>query len=76
MTLPFMIANTWMTGSGTPFDSINPADGSVAARIAGAGVADVDAAVAAARAALSDPAWSRLRPLERALQLHRFDNKI
>lgn len=76
MTLPFMIANAWTTGSGTAFDSINPADGTVAARIAGAGAADVDAAVAAARAALADPAWSRLRPHERARLLHRFADLI
>jgi betaine-aldehyde dehydrogenase len=71
-TLPFLIANDWTQGGGEPFDSINPADGSVAARIAGASVADVDRAVAAARRALRDPAWQGLRAHERARLLLRF----
>ena len=52
-TLPFLIDNTWTTGSGKPFDSINPAEGSVLATVAGAGAAEVDAAVAAARKAFA-----------------------
>ena len=76
MSQPFMIANAWTTGSGEGFDSINPADGSVAARLSGASAQDVDAAVQAARSALADPAWQGLRPHERARFLTRFADLI
>ena len=56
----FMIANQWRQGSAQPFTSIDPADGSIAAEICSAGRADVDDAVAAARAALQNKAWSGL----------------
>jgi betaine-aldehyde dehydrogenase len=64
------IDGRWRDGENGTFDSINPADGSVAVRVAHAGAADVDEAVAAARRALADPSWARLRPPERAGLLH------
>ena len=67
-----MIANAWTGGRGAPFESINPADGSVSALIAGADAADVDDAVAAARGALANPAWAGLKYHERARFLHRM----
>lgn len=73
-TLPFLIDNTWTTGSGQPFASINPADGSVLATVAGASAADVDAAVAAARQAFAAPAWRDLKPHERASLLYRMSD--
>jgi acyl-CoA reductase-like NAD-dependent aldehyde dehydrogenase len=72
----FMIANRWRRGSAEPFASIDPADGSVAAEICGAGRDDIDDAVAAARAALQHPAWSGLKPHERARLLHRFGDLV
>jgi betaine-aldehyde dehydrogenase len=72
----FMIANQWRQGSAQPFTSIDPADGSIAAEICSAGRADVDDAVAAARAALQNKAWSRLKPHERARFLHRFGDLV
>jgi aldehyde dehydrogenase (NAD+) len=45
------VGGEWVKGGGEPFDSINPATGKVLASIAEANAADVDAAVAAARAA-------------------------
>jgi aldehyde dehydrogenase (NAD+) len=54
--------------SGEYFDSTNPARGDRLAMIAQAGDTDVDAAVAAARAAL--PAWQALGPHGRALYLY------
>lgn len=69
---PFLIDNEWVTGSGSPFASINPADGSVLASVAGAAAADVDAAVAAARRAIVAPAWRGLKPYERATLLYRM----
>jgi malonate-semialdehyde dehydrogenase (acetylating)/methylmalonate-semialdehyde dehydrogenase len=51
-------------------DVFNPATGEVVARVPLAGVADVDAALAAATAAL--PAWADTTPLRRARILFRF----
>ena len=64
------IPGSWINGaaartSGAPFEIINPATGAVAATYALATPADVDAAVAAARAA--QPGWAAVTPAERAL---------
>ncbi len=63
------IAGSWINGaatttSGQSFDVINPATGAVVTTYALATPADVDAAVAAARAA--QPAWAAAPPVERA----------
>jgi aminomuconate-semialdehyde/2-hydroxymuconate-6-semialdehyde dehydrogenase len=50
--------------SGKRFDKRSPVTGALIARVAEAGAAEVDAAVAAARAALDGP-WARLAPGER-----------
>jgi len=50
--------------SGETFETINPSTGEVIAHVASAGEADVDRAVAAARAAL-EGAWSKVKPTER-----------
>lgn len=73
---PFMINNAWQTGSGEAFVSVNPADGSTAAEIAGAAPGDVDEAVAAARAALQRPDWRALKPHERARFLYRMADLV
>ncbi|WP_371517004.1 gamma-aminobutyraldehyde dehydrogenase [Kitasatospora sp. NBC_01300] len=54
------IAGRQTRGSGEPFQVVNPADGSVVEQVALATTGDVDAAVAAAKAAL--PGWSRATP--------------
>jgi aldehyde dehydrogenase (NAD+) len=54
--------------AGALFDVANPATGKPLARVAQGGAADVDAAVAAARAAL--PAWQALAPHARARHLY------
>ncbi len=54
--------------AGESFESRNPADGSVLARIAQAGAEDVDAAVAAARRA--QPGWAKLGGHGRARYLY------
>jgi len=59
-----------VTTDGSPFDIINPATGAVVASYALATPADVDAAVAAARAA--QPSWARATPAERATVLARL----
>jgi acyl-CoA reductase-like NAD-dependent aldehyde dehydrogenase len=50
---------------GATIDVVNPVDERVVGRIADAGTAEVDAAVAAARRALADPAWAGIDPHER-----------
>src|SRR3984957_19442497 len=62
----FLIGGDWSFGGGRTFESVNPADGSVAATVAEAGEVDIDAAVRAARAALQNPAWRDLPPHRRA----------
>ncbi|MEV7359795.1 MULTISPECIES: gamma-aminobutyraldehyde dehydrogenase [unclassified Kitasatospora] len=54
------IAGRQTRGSGEPFQVVNPADGSVVEQVALATTGEVDAAVAAAKAAL--PGWSRATP--------------
>jgi betaine-aldehyde dehydrogenase len=73
---PFLIGNEWATGGGEPFVTTNPADGSEIAVVGAADGADIDRAVAAARGALSDPAWCDLRPHERAKLLYRMAELI
>jgi acyl-CoA reductase-like NAD-dependent aldehyde dehydrogenase len=58
-------------GHGTSFKTINPATEEVLAEVAEADAADVDAAVAAARAAY-DSVWSRMPGRERAKYLFRI----
>ena len=61
---------------GTTFDSLAPATGEVIANVAACGEADVDRAVAAARAAFNGGAWSRLDPAERKATLLAFAELI
>ena len=60
--------------TGRTFDTINPATGERLARIAEAGQSDVDAAMAAARAA--GPKWARLKGRERGKYLFRLARRI
>jgi acyl-CoA reductase-like NAD-dependent aldehyde dehydrogenase len=59
---------------GATFETLNPHDGSVIARVAQAGTADIDRAVAAAAAAF--PAWSRLAASARGRLLLRLADLI
>jgi succinylglutamic semialdehyde dehydrogenase len=67
------IGGSWRQGSGAAFLSIAPADGAESWRGAEASPADVEAAVAAARAAL--PSWRR-RPIEERIALVRAFAKL
>jgi aldehyde dehydrogenase (NAD+) len=62
--------------SGETFDVINPATGTPAARVAKAGMADVEAAVQSARKTFDSGVWSRRSPAERAKVLIAFSQKI
>ncbi|MEV7184206.1 aldehyde dehydrogenase [Kitasatospora sp. NPDC093102] len=57
---------------GGAFPVVSPRDGRVLAEVADAGVAEVDAAVAAARRAFDRGPWPRLSPAERGRVLLRF----
>lgn len=61
---------------GGRFDSVNPATGEVIASVAAANHKDIDAAVAAARAAFRAGSWSRMAPRERMEILYRFTELI
>ena len=52
--------------SGEAFDSVSPITKEQVGRMAVAGLADVDRAVAAAREAFDEGPWSRMTPLERS----------
>ncbi len=62
--------------AGTVRDVLDPASGEVIAQVADAGPADVDAAVAQARAVFDDGAWARLPGGQRARILWRIADLI
>lgn len=61
---------------GKTFASHNPATAARHADIAEASAADVDRAVAAARAAMNDPEWSEMKPSLRARLINRLADAI
>lgn len=64
------IGGAWLRPLHTePLDVINPATEQIVARVAQAGVADIDRAVTAARAAFDHGPWPRMAPAERAARL-------
>jgi len=62
------------SADGATAQVLNPSDGSILVNVSMGGPAEVDAAVAAARKAF--PAWSALRPNERAVILHRVADRL
>ncbi|MFH8986306.1 aldehyde dehydrogenase family protein [Streptomyces varsoviensis] len=67
-----LIGGRWTEAAdGAGFASHDPASGAVTGWVAEAGEADVDAAVTAARVALTDPAWAGISAAERARLLWR-----
>jgi len=62
--------------SGETFDCLSPIDGRQLAKVASTDVADVDAAVAAARAAFEKGAWSRMAPARRKRVLLGFSELL
>ncbi|MER5182308.1 aldehyde dehydrogenase family protein [Streptomyces sp. NPDC002896] len=61
---------------GRTFTVLDPSNGSAIAQVALAGAADVDQAVAAARAAFTAPEWARMRAADRGRLLHRIAEAI
>ena len=74
---PMLIDGQWVqAASGETFETINPTNGAVIARVAAGGSADVNRAVAAARRAFEDPAWSDMNPHQRTRVLLRIADAI
>ncbi len=69
---PMLIDGQWIRTREAPLISVNPADGSVNHRVATAGGAEVELAVASATRAASAPSWRSLLPPQRAAVLHRI----
>ncbi|MGW0757702.1 aldehyde dehydrogenase family protein [Streptomyces sp. NPDC002814] len=61
---------------GRTFTVLDPSDGTAITRVALAGKADVDQAVAAARAAFTSPEWARMRAADRGRILYRIAEAI
>ncbi|MGP3562170.1 aldehyde dehydrogenase family protein [Geobacillus sp. BK01] len=71
------IGGEWQPAAdGAMFDVIDPAAGRVTARVANAGEADVDKAVAIAQEAFDDQRWLSMPPLERGRILRRIAELI
>jgi len=72
-----MIGGEWVEAeNGARIDVEDPATGRVFASVPAGSVADVDRAVARARAAFESAAWSRMRPLDRAKVIEAIARKI
>lgn len=61
---------------GRSFTVLDPSDGTAIAEVALAGQADVNQAVAAARAAFTAPEWARMRAADRSRLLYRIAEAI
>jgi len=71
-----LINNQWReSSSGKTMDVVNPATEEVIAQVASAGKDDVDAAVAAARAALNGP-WGKMSARERGRLVSRLADRL
>jgi acyl-CoA reductase-like NAD-dependent aldehyde dehydrogenase len=71
------IAGRWRDAAdGATFTVISPSTEKTIAEVAAAGEADVDAAVAAARAQFDGGAWSQLTPADRGRLLYRLADLI
>src|ERR1700693_4017521 len=72
-----LIGGKWVPAkSGKTFETINPSNEEVLALIAEGDKADVDLAVKAARKALEEGEWSKIRPHERARYLFKIAELI
>ncbi|MEJ0048184.1 MAG: aldehyde dehydrogenase family protein [Rhodospirillales bacterium] len=72
-----LIDGAWCAArSGKLFETYNPASGAVLGEAASGDKADVDAAVAAARKAFDDPAWSGMSPHARTRLLLRIADRV
>src|SRR5579871_3997244 len=75
-TKAFINGNYVDAASGATFDSVNPSNGKLLARVAAGDSEDVDRAVSAARAAFRKGVWANSAPVERKRVLKRFADLI
>lgn len=76
---PFRVGGTWRGNAddaASVITSINPADGSVAAKVACATGKDVDEAIALAWDAFRNKPWRKLRPDQRATTLYEIGRRL
>ena len=72
-----LINNKWVdSASGKTFPTINPSTGEVITHVAEADAADVDKAVAAARAAFEKGDWRKMSAAQRGLLMYRLADLI
>lgn len=69
---PMLIGAGWRSGSGAPRELFDPATGARIGAAYDGGIAEIDAAVAAARAAFEARGWRRMPPADRARRLWRL----
>lgn len=62
--------------SGKTFETLNPADGNVLAKVSEAGVEDIDLAVEAARKAFDEGPWSKMGTAERSRVIYKLADLI
>jgi betaine-aldehyde dehydrogenase len=75
-TFGHWIGGRWRDGRGPAFERLNPANDLVVGRYTAATTAEVDEAVAAAKAAMKSPAWRSLSGADRAGILSRTAGEI
>ena len=72
-----LIDGKWVgAASGATFDTINPNDGALLAKLPACDASDVDAAVKSARAAFESGVWSGLHPSERKTVMSKLADLI
>ncbi len=76
MATQLLIGGSWRPATGGAFETVNPATEEVIDEVGYASPADVDEAVAAARAAFNDPAWRDLLPVARAELMFRLADAV
>lgn len=75
--IPLFIGGKWVPArSGGVFETIDPGNGTVLARLSCAESADVDAAVGAAQEAFRKSGWATMSASERAAILHRLADLV
>ncbi|WP_116199206.1 aldehyde dehydrogenase family protein [Amycolatopsis circi] len=76
MATRLFIDGQWTEAGGEPIPTRDPATGTVLEDVGTATQSDVDAAVAAARRALTSPEWAGLAPVQRAKLLFRLADLV
>src|SRR5258706_558944 len=75
--LPMYIGGKWIQAvSGKTFETLDPGNGMLLARVAAGDVADVNAAVAAAQQAFTKSGWATMPVNDRGVILHRLADLI